>query len=45
MGDFMRQDDILIPSLLDLLNLRFAPNTEDPKDDLVGGLDEIPEGI
>ena len=25
MGDFMKQDDVYIPSLLELLNIRFAP--------------------
>ena len=40
MGDGMREDDIYIESLLDLLNLRFSPNLEeDPK--LLGGIDEI----
>lgn len=38
MGDIMREDDICIPGLLDLLNLRFAPNPE-PK--WLGGIDEM----
>jgi len=36
----MKQDDIYIESLLDLLNLRFAPN-EDDSDEWIGGLSEM----
>jgi hypothetical protein len=38
MGALMLEDDIQIPSLLELLNLRFAPN---PEPGFVGGVDEM----
>jgi hypothetical protein len=39
MGAFMKEDDIYIASLLDLLNLRFAPSQDG--DEWFGGLEEM----
>ena len=40
MGQFMKEYDVYIDSLLDLLNLRFAPS-DDFKEDWLGGLGEM----
>ena len=40
MGYFMREHDIFIGTMLEQLNLRFAPEPDcpDPRDDLSGGI-------
>ena len=45
MGFFMREHDIFIGSLLEQLNLRFAPEpvTPDSNDNLAGGIREMVE--
>ena len=39
MGWYMKEDDIYIGSLLDEMNIRFAPSQG--KEDLFGGIDEM----
>jgi hypothetical protein len=41
MGDMMREDDIFIENLFDLLNLRFAPAPRPRGGEWLGGIDEI----
>jgi hypothetical protein len=41
MGDNMREDDIYIESLFDLLNLRFAPQPRPRNPEWLGGIEEI----
>jgi len=42
MGDFMKEDDIFIESLFDVLNLRFAPTPRDRgATEWLGGVEEI----
>jgi hypothetical protein len=41
MGDMMREDDIYIESLLDLLNLRFAPTPRPRPGEWLGGIEEV----
>jgi hypothetical protein len=41
MGAFMREDDIYIESLFDLLNLRFAPAPRPRAREWLGGIEEI----
>ena len=42
MGTFMREDDIFIPSFLELLNLRFALR-QGPEPEWFGGVEEVAE--
>ena len=39
MGAFMREDDIFVPSFVEMLNLRFAPR-QGPEPEWFGGVDE-----
>jgi hypothetical protein len=41
MGDMMREDDIYIESLFDLLNIRFAPTPRPRPGEWLGGIEEI----